>query len=315
MQTGGAQVESGDYLRAVHGADRRLMAEMIEIYTDGACSGNPGPGGWAAIIVNGADSKEIKGREGKTTSNRMEIMAAIKGLAQTPQGSQVRIESDSQYLVNTMTRNWKRKVNHDLWDELDKLVAERSVDWVWIRGHVGHPGNERANRLASEMAANRGDTPSPTHFDLEGNIHMVDITDKPATERVATARGAVVMKPATMELIKRGEMKKGDVLGVARLAGIMAAKQTYQLIPLCHPLPISSVDVDLKLDEKRSVVEIAATVKTTAQTGVEMEALTAVAVAALTIYDMCKAVDRAMRIENIRLARKSGGRSGEIVLE
>lgn len=288
---------------------------MIEIYTDGACSGNPGPGGWAAIIVNGADSKEIKGREGKTTSNRMEIMAAIKGLAQTPQGSQVRIESDSQYLVNTMTRNWKRKVNHDLWDELDKLVAERSVDWVWIRGHVGHPGNERANRLASEMAANWGDTPSPTHFDLDGNVHMVDITDKPATERVATARGAVVMKPATLELIKRGEMKKGDVLGVARLAGIMAAKQTYQLIPLCHPLPISSVDVDLKLDEKRSVVEIAATVKTTAQTGVEMEALTAVAVAALTIYDMCKAVDRAMRIENIHLARKSGGRSGEIVLE
>lgn len=315
MQTGGAQVESGDYLRAVHGADRRLMAEIIEIYTDGACVGNPGPGGWAAIIVNGADGKEIKGREGETTSNRMEIMAAIKGLAQTPQGSQVRIESDSQYLVNTMTRNWKRKVNHDLWNELDKLVAERSVDWVWIRGHVGHPGNERANRLASEMAANRGDTPSPTHFDLDGNVHMVDITDKPATERVATARGAVVMKPATMELIKRGEMKKGDVLGVARLAGIMAAKQTYQLIPLCHPLPISSVDVDLKLDEKRSVVEITATVKTTAQTGVEMEALTAVAVAALTIYDMCKAVDRAMRIENIRLARKSGGRSGEIVLE
>jgi cyclic pyranopterin phosphate synthase len=291
------------------------MAEVIEIYTDGACSGNPGPGGWAAIIVNGADSKEIKGREGETTSNRMEIMAAIKGLAQTPQGSQVRIESDSQYLVNTMTRNWKRKANHDLWDELDKLVAERSVDWVWIRGHVGHPGNERANRLASEMAANLGNTPSPTHFDLDGNVHMVDITDKPATERVATARGAVVMKPATLELIKRGEMKKGDVLGVARLAGIMAAKQTYQLIPLCHPLPISSVDVDLKLDEKRSAVEITATVKTTAQTGVEMEALTAVAVVALTIYDMCKAVDRAMRIENIHLARKSGGRSGEIVLE
>ena len=123
------------------------------------------------------------------------------------------------------------------------------------------------------------------------------------------------MKPATLELIKRGEMKKGDVLGVARLAGIMAAKQTPQLIPLCHPLPITVADVDLRLDEKGSAVEIGATVKTTAQTGVEMEALTAVTVAALTIYDMCKSVDRGMRIQDIRLARKSGGRSGDIVLE
>jgi len=293
---------------------------MIEIYTDGACLGNPGPGGWAAIIVNGADRKEIKGqevkgREEKTTSNRMEVTAAIKGLARTPPGSQVRIESDSQYLVYTMTKNWKRKANLDLWEMLDRLVAERNVDWIWIRGHVGHPENERANRLANEMAGIVEEHPSPTHFDLEGKVHMVDITEKPTTERVAVARGTVAMKAATLELIKRGEMKKGDVLAVAQLAGIMAAKQTPQLIPLCHPLPITSVDVDLKLDEKRSAVEITATVKTTAQTGVEMEALTAVTVAALSIYDMCKAVDRAMRIENIRLARKSGGRSGEIVLE
>ncbi len=288
---------------------------MIEIYTDGACIGNPGPGGWAAVIINGVDRKEIKGGEGKTTSNRMEITAAVKGLAHTPLGSRVKIESDSQYLVNTMTKNWKRKANNDLWSELDKLVAERSVEWVWIRGHVGHPENERADTLANEVAANWGGSPGPTHFDIEGNVHMVDITDKPATERMATAKGAIVMKPATLELIKQGEIKKGDVLGVARLAGIMAAKQTPHLVPLCHPLPISSVDVDLKMDEKRSTVEIAATVKTTAQTGVEMEALTAVAVAALTIYDMCKAVDRAMHIDDIRLARKTGGRSGEIALE
>jgi cyclic pyranopterin phosphate synthase len=288
---------------------------MIEVYTDGACIGNPGPGGWAAVIVNGVGRKEIKGGEVKTTSNRMEITAAIKGLAHTPQGSRVRIESDSQYLVNTMTKNWKRKANHDLWSELDKLVAERSVEWVWVRGHVGHRENERADTLANEVAANWGGRPRPTHFDIEGNVHMVDITDKPATERMATAKGAIVMKPETLELIKQGEIKKGDVLGVARLAGIMAAKQTPHLIPLCHPLPISSVDVDLKMDKKRSTVEIAATAKTTAQTGVEMEALTAVAVAALTIYDMCKAVDRAMRIENIRLVRKTGGRSGEIALE
>ena len=288
---------------------------MIEIYTDGACLGNPGPGGWAAIIAGDAGGHEVKGREEKTTSNRMEVTAAIKGLARIPPGSQVRIESDSQYLVYTMTKNWKRKANHDLWDELDKLVAERNVDWLWIRGHGGHPGNERANRLANEMAGIVEEHPSPTHFDLGGKVHMVDITEKPATERLAVARGTVAMEAATLELIKRGEMKKGDVLAVAQLAGIMAAKQTSQLIPLCHPLPITSADVDLKLDEKRSAVEITATVKTMAQTGVEMEALTAVTVAALTIYDMCKAVDRAMRIDNIRLARKSGGRSGEIVLE
>jgi cyclic pyranopterin phosphate synthase len=292
---------------------------MIKIYTDGACLVNPGPGGWAAIIVSDAGRQEVKGREGKTTNNRMEVTAAIKGLAQTAPGFQVTIESDSQYLVHTMTRNWKRKSNLDLWEMLDKLVAERSVSWVWIRGHAGHPENERANMLAGQMAgittyAGVKESPSATHFDSEGRVHMVDITEKPATERVAVVRGTVAMKPATLELIKRGEMKKGDVLAVARLAGIMAAKQTPQLIPLCHPLLITSVDVDLKLDEARSAVEITATVKTAAQTGVEMEALTAVAVSALTIYDMCKAVDRAICIENIRLVRKSGGRSGEIVL-
>ena len=291
------------------------MAEMIEVYTDGACLGNPGPGGWAAIIASDAGRQEIKGREEKTTSNRMEITAAIKGLAQTPPGSEVRIESDSQYLVYTMTKNWKRKANHDLWGELDMLVAERNVDWIWIRGHVGHPENERANMLANEMAGIVEGHRRPTHFDLEGKVRMVDITEKPTSERVAVARGTVTMKAATLELIKRGEMKKGDVLAVAQLAGIMAAKQTPQLIPLCHPLPITSADLDLELDEKRSAVEITATVRTTAQTGVEMEALTAVTVAALTIYDMCKAVDRAMRIDHIRLVRKSGGRSGEIVLE
>jgi cyclic pyranopterin phosphate synthase len=144
---------------------------------------------------------------------------------------------------------------------------------------------------------------------------MVDVSAKPATERTAIAKGSVVMKPATLEMIKQGETAKGDVLAVAQMAGIMAAKQTSHLIPLCHPLPITSVSVEFKLDEERSAVDITATVKTTAQTGVEMEALTAVSVAALTIYDMGKAVDRGMRIESIRLARKSGGKSGEIVLE
>ena len=288
---------------------------MIHIYTDGACWGNPGPGGWAAIILDGARTRELKGRQEDATNNQMEILAAISGLEQTPPGSQVTVHSDSQYLVWTMSRGWKRKVNFDLWERLDRLVAEREVKWEWVRGHVGHPENERANTLAGEMACTNERAPAPTHFDSEGRVRMVDVTEKASTERVAVARGTVSVKPATLELIKRGEMAKGDVLAVAQIAGIMAAKQTPRLIPLCHPLPITSVDVDLKLDEALSTVDITATVKTTAQTGVEMEALTAVAVAALTIYDMCKAVDRGMRIDNMRLARKTGGKSGEIVLE
>ncbi len=288
---------------------------MIEVYVDGACNGNPGPGGWAAVIVDGESRREISGREENTTNNRMEILAAIKALEQTAPGSHIALYSDSEYLVRTMTRNWKRKANLDLWHKLDALVGERKVDWVWIKGHAGHFENERANRLANEMAGIVEKHPQPSHFDSEGKVRMVDVSGKKTTERIAVARGTVVMKPATLELIKKGETAKGDVLAVAQVAGIMAAKKTHHLIPLCHPLPITSVTVEFKLDEERSSVDITATVKTTAQTGVEMEALTAVAVAALTIYDMCKAVDRGMRIENIRLVRKSGGRSGDIVLE
>ena len=149
-----------------------------------------------------------------------------------------------------------------------------------------------------------------THFDKEGKAAMVDVGAKPETERVAVARGRVTMKPETLALVKAGEMGKGDVLGVARLAGIMAAKRTSELIPLCHPLALSSVAVDLTLDEAGSAVEIEAKVKLTGRTGVEMEALTAVSVAALTVYDMCKAVDRGMTISDIRLVHNSGGKSG-----
>jgi cyclic pyranopterin phosphate synthase len=149
-----------------------------------------------------------------------------------------------------------------------------------------------------------------THFDKDGKAAMVDVGAKPETERVAVARGRVTMKPETLALVKAGEMGKGDVLGVARLAGIMAAKRTSELIPLCHPLALSSVALDLTLDEAGSAVEIEAKVKLTGRTGVEMEALTAVSVAALTVYDMCKAVDRSMTISDIRLVHKSGGKSG-----
>jgi cyclic pyranopterin phosphate synthase len=148
-----------------------------------------------------------------------------------------------------------------------------------------------------------------THFDAAGRAAMVDVSAKPVTERVAVARGRVVMAPATLARIEEGTMGKGDVLGVARIAGIMAAKRTSELIPLCHPLMLSRVAVDL-VPAPPDAVEIEATVKLAGQTGVEMEALTAVTVAALTVYDMCKAVDRGMRIEAVRLVRKSGGKSG-----
>ena len=149
-----------------------------------------------------------------------------------------------------------------------------------------------------------------THFDAEGRAVMVDVTDKAATERIATAAGAVFMEAATLKRIMEGGFAKGDVLAVARLAGIMGAKRTAELIPLCHPLGLTSVVVDLACDPQRNAVDIAATCKLTGRTGVEMEALTAVSVAALTVYDMCKSVDRAMRIGEIRLIHKSGGKSG-----
>jgi cyclic pyranopterin monophosphate synthase len=154
-----------------------------------------------------------------------------------------------------------------------------------------------------------------THLDAEGNARMVDVGAKAETVREAVARGQVVMQPATLRQIIQGEAPKGDVLAAARIAGIMAAKRTSELIPLCHPLLLTHVSVVLQPDEQASALLIEATVRTRGQTGVEMEALTAVSVAALTIYDMCKAVDRAMRIEAVRLAVKRGGRSGELILE
>ncbi len=149
-----------------------------------------------------------------------------------------------------------------------------------------------------------------THFDEDGKAVMVDVSGKAASERIAIAQGSVLMQPETHALIRAGGVEKGDVLSVARLAGIMGAKRTPDLIPLCHPLALTSVKVDLALSETQPAVEITATCKLTGKTGVEMEALTAVAIAALTVYDMCKAVDRAMRIQDIRLTHKSGGKSG-----
>ncbi len=149
-----------------------------------------------------------------------------------------------------------------------------------------------------------------THFDDAGRAHMVDVTDKDVTTRTATASGAVVMRPETLALITDGRAEKGDVLGVARLAGIMAAKRTADLIPLCHPLPLSKVALDLEPDASLPGIRVTATVRTTGRTGVEMEALTAVSVACLTIYDMVKAAEKSMTITEIRLTMKEGGKSG-----
>ncbi len=323
---------------------------MIEVFTDGSCLGNPGRGGWAAIVRMDGEERELQGRAPRTTNNRMEMTAVIEGLASVPQGAQVTVYSDSQYVVNTMTRNWKRRKNQDLWSKLDMETAARQVTWEWIRGHAGHPMNERADRLAAEQAklgasagggsnrtnvtpesrAKKADSPATrqtrlrepasggshlTHVDAEGKASMVDVGAKEVTQRVAVARGAVVMQPETLRLVGENAMEKGDVLGVARVAGIMAAKKTAELIPLCHPLPLDKVSVELRIDEAQSAVEIEATAATTAKTGVEMEALTAVSVAALTVYDMVKAVDRGTTIQSIRLVRKTGGASGDIELE
>ncbi|MFW2541643.1 cyclic pyranopterin monophosphate synthase MoaC [Primorskyibacter sp. 2E107] len=154
-----------------------------------------------------------------------------------------------------------------------------------------------------------------THFDAAGNAHMVDVSDKAITARIATAAGWVRMAPETFALITEGRARKGDVIGVARLAGIMGAKKTPELIPLCHPLPITKVTVDLTQDPDLPGLRITATVKTTGQTGVEMEALTAVSTAALTVYDMVKAVDKAMEIGGIHVTLKDGGKSGRFEAE
>jgi cyclic pyranopterin monophosphate synthase len=154
-----------------------------------------------------------------------------------------------------------------------------------------------------------------SHIDESGRARMVDVTAKRETAREAVATGTVRMKPETLALIESGGVPKGDVIAVAQVAGVMAAKRTGDLIPMCHPLLLTNVDVQIRPDERESALQITATVRSTGKTGVEMEALTAVVVAALTVYDMCKAVERGMRIEGVRLLKKSGGRSGEIALQ
>ena len=153
------------------------------------------------------------------------------------------------------------------------------------------------------------------HFNEQGQAHMVDVSNKDITSRIATAKTSIIMNADTLKIIISGSAKKGDVLGIARLAGIMAAKKTSDLIPLCHPIPISNVNIDLKPEPSKNSIDIVATVKTSGQTGVEMEALTAANITALTIYDMVKAVDKTMKITNLRVTLKDGGKTGRLVFE
>ncbi len=291
---------------------------MLDVYTDGSCLNNPGPGGWAAILVRPSGPERLSGGEPDTTNNRMELTAAVKGLEAAPPSAQVTVHSDSTYLINTMTRGWKRRVNQDLWGQLDALVEGRRVRWHWVKGHAGDPWNEEADRLAvAAMQAAAGavapDSSSATltHLNAQGEARMVDVSAKPDTVRTAVAQGVVAMRPETLALVLQGKMEKGDVFTVARLAGIAAAKRTWDLIPLAHQVPLSHVSVEFQSDAGRGLVTITATTRTTAKTGVEMEALTAVSIGALTVYDMCKAVDRGMRVLDVRLLEKRGGQRGD----
>ena len=458
---------------------------MIRLYTDGACIGNPGPGGWAAIIIDEASEvREIAGWDPQTTNNRMEILATLKGLEATPPGSNVTVYSDSRYVVHTMSRNWKRHKNQDLWARLDNAVAARRVRWGWVRGHAGNPGNELADALANKQAriaagqliapladagslvghgsarlagadeestmklfigshldgrTNRGawvalvkgpakeqvlwgveegvtdahlqilaleralgvvrdaatveirssleylikcgsgewrrhthkdawvaadralgskrvvwlvdDTHTGqavahaarqlhrtgllpevvgsgvaetghmhgdggarsrlTHLDESGRARMVDIGDKPVTDRTAVARATVTMQSETLALAMEGRLGKGDVVTVARLAGIGGAKRTADLVPLAHSVPLSHVDMAFEADIAQGTLDITATVRAEARTGVELEALAAVSLAALAVYDMCKAAERGIVIRAVQLVEKRGGQRGD----
>lgn len=304
---------------------------MIEIYADGAFNPIGKRGGWSAVVVENSKKQSFSGKVEGTSNSRMELTAVIEGLLQTPVLGEVTVYTDSQYVYNCASQGWKRRVNLDLWQTLDEAAAERRVRWQWMSGESASSYHQEAHNLATGAATKpeTAETPSSktqsikspepvpaglSHIDAEGRPRMVDVTEKADTEREAIARCEIVMLPGTLARLKQGSLPKGDVLTVAQIAGIMGAKQVPSLIPLCHPLLLSSIKVEFKITEPDKV-EITSRVRNNGKTGVEMEALTAAAVAGLTIYDMCKAVDKGMRLNNLRLVKKSGGKSGTVVLE
>ena len=287
---------------------------MIEIYTDGACSVNPGIGGWGAVLIyESGVEKEIYGSEIETTNNRMEITAVIKSLEELGDEQDIKIYSDSTYVINTITKNWKRNANNDLWDILDKLLSDKKVVWQWVKGHSGNKYNEIADKLAvnaiNELKKNNSSELS--HLDDDGSIKMVDVSEKQITSRVAVVSGKVVMKKETLEIIKKGELAKGDIFTLSRTAGITAAKSTPTLIPLCHTIPLSEIKIEIEPDDELPGLNVYCSAKADWKTGVEIEAFTGVSIACVTIYDMCKAVDKSAYITDIKLEKKSGGLSGD----
>tara|TARA_B100001996_G_scaffold381072_1_gene369789 strand:+ start:2672 stop:3547 length:876 start_codon:yes stop_codon:yes gene_type:complete len=286
---------------------------MIIIYTDGACSGNPGLGGWGAVIIK-EDGKEsyFSGSQEDTTNNRMEIQAVIEGLKNSNPDEEIRIFSDSTYVINTLTKNWKRNANHDLWSKLDDLVKDRNIKWNWVKGHSGDKYNDIADELAVKAIGSKKKVISNnlTHIDDSGNLKMVDVSEKEISERLAIVQGFVVMQKETLEIIKQGDLDKGDIITLARTAGITAAKSTPTLIPLCHTIPLSEIKVEIEFEDNLPGLKVTCTTRAEWKTGVEIEAFNGVSIACVTIYDMCKAIDRSAYISDIKLIKKSGGKSG-----
>lgn len=282
---------------------------MINIYTDGACKGNPGKGAWAAIIIKEDQKIKLSGSCQHTTNNQMELTAVIRALETLAPAQRATVYSDSKYVINSITQNWKRNANLQLWSNLDSITKNLSITWKWVKGHSGNPLNEEADQLANiEVQKMNMQSNKLTHIDEVGNASMVDISNKNDTKRTAVASGLIKMNPETLIAAKENQLSKGDVLGVARIAGIMAAKSTPQLIPLCHQISLDNVKIEFAFIDK-STISVTATTNADDKTGVEMESLTAVSIAALTIYDMCKGIDKTMSITDINLVSKTGGKS------
>ena len=336
------------------------------IYSDGGAIGNPGPGGFGVVVETDGESWNLSRGYRRTTNNRMELMGAIAGLESTVDlrlGRRTEVVSDSSYVVNGMSKGWAARwrsngwrrnnrgdmaLNPDLWGRLLDAVDGRDVSFRWVKGHSGHPQNERCDAMVRKVSSlPRNDQlvdvgyerpgsreatqttafeslskksnprstsdkqdPELTHIDSSGEARMVDVGGKAITDRVAIAGCEVLISPQTLALIRSGGIGKGDVISTAKLAGVMGAKRTAELIPMCHNIPISQIEVDIDELPDGSGLSVNATARATWRTGVEMEAMTAVSIAALTIYDMCKSAERGIRVTNLRLLRKSGGKSG-----
>ena len=346
-----------------------MSQENLVIYSDGGAIGNPGPGGFGVIVEADGRSFNLSRGYRRTTNNRMELMGVIAGLESTTEigkGRRTEVVTDSRYVVDGMSKGWAKRwrangwrrnkqgdmaLNPDLWGRLLDAVEGRDVSFLWVKGHSGHPQNERCDAMVREVSSlprsqqvidagyesptgalavasrpfeslvatvepdgaefDTESMPKLTHVDSSGEARMVDVGGKAITERVATAGCEVLMSTETLSLVRSGRIGKGDVISTAKLAGVMGAKRTAELIPMCHNIPISQIEVDIEELDDESGLKVEATARATWRTGVEMEAMTAASIAALTIYDMCKSAERGIRVTDLRLLRKSGGKSGE----